>query len=36
MVMDEDMAVRENRLRLLNRFEDVFAGIANIGEMARK
>ena len=36
MVMDEDMAVRENRLRLLNRFESVFAGIANIGEMARK
>lgn len=36
MVMDEDMAVRQNRLRLLNRFESVFAGIANIGEMARK
>ncbi len=36
MVMDEDIAVRENRLRLLNRFESVFAGIANIGEMARK
>lgn len=36
MVMDEDMAVRENRLRLLNRFESVFADIANIGEMARK
>ena len=36
MVMDEDLAVRENRLRLLNRFESVFAGIANIGEMARK
>ena len=36
MVMDEDLVVRENRLRLLNRFESVFAGIANIGEMARK
>ena len=36
MVMDEDLAVRENRLRLLNCFESVFAGIANIGEMARK
>ena len=36
MVMDEDMALRENRLRLLNRFADVFAGVANIGEMARK
>ena len=36
MVMDEDMALRENRLRLLNRFTSVFAGIADIGEMARK
>ena len=36
MVMDEDMALRDNRLRLLNRFADVFAGVANIGEMARK
>lgn len=36
MVMDEDIALRENRLRLLNRFADVFAGVANIGEMARK
>lgn len=36
MVMDEDEALRANRLRLLNRFESVFAGIANIGEMARK
>ena len=31
MVMDEDIALRENRLRLLNRFEAVFAGVANIG-----
>lgn len=36
MVMDEDEALRANRLRLLNRFESVFTGIANIGEMARK
>lgn len=36
MVMDEDEVLRANRLRLLNRFESVFAGIANIGEMARK
>ena len=36
MVMDEDQALRENRLRLLNRFERVFAGVANIGEMAKK
>ena len=36
MVMDDDMALRGNRLRLLNRFTSVFAGIADIGEMARK
>lgn len=36
MVMDEDSSLRENRLRLLNRFAGVFAGIADIGEMARK
>lgn len=36
MVMDEDQTLRENRLRLLNRFERVFAGVANIGEMAKK
>ena len=36
MVMDEDVSLRENRLRLLNRFESVFAGIANIGELAKK
>ena len=36
MVMVDDMALRENRLRLLNRFTSVFAGIADIGEMARK
>lgn len=31
LVMDEDEALRANRLRLLNRFEAVFADIANIG-----
>ena len=36
LVMDEDASVRDNRLRLLNRFERVFAGVANIGELARK
>lgn len=36
LVMDEDQAVRENRLRLLNRFENAFAGVANIGAMAKK
>ena len=33
MVMDEDQKLRENRLRLLNRFEAVFAGIADISEL---
>ena len=36
LVMDEDIAVRENRLKLLNRFERAFAGVANIGALARK
>lgn len=36
MVMDEDQRVRENRLRLLNRFASVFADVADIGRMARK
>ena len=36
MVMDEDVALRENRLRLLNRFASVFADVADIGELARK
>ena len=34
--MDEDTAVRENRLRLLNRFVGVFVGIADIGALSRK
>ncbi len=36
LVMDEDTAVRENRLRLLNRFVGVFAGVADIGALSRK
>lgn len=36
MVMDDDPRLRDNRLKLLNRFEGVFATIANIGELARK
>ncbi len=36
MVMDGDASLRENRLRLLNRFESVFADVANIGELAKK
>lgn len=35
MVMDEDMAVRENRLRLLNRFVGVFAHVADFGLLAK-
>ncbi len=36
LVMDEDLSVRNNRLRLLNKFEQAFAGIANIGALAKK
>lgn len=35
MVMDEDAALRDNRLRLLNRFVAVFANVADFGKMAR-
>lgn len=35
MVMDEDRALRENRLRLLNRFVAVFEGLADFGKMAK-
>ena len=34
MVMDEDAALRDNRLRLLNRFVAVFANVADFGKMA--
>ena len=36
MVMDEDTVVRENRLRLLNRFTGVFADVADIGRLSKK
>lgn len=35
LVMDKDTVVRENRLRLLNRFVEVFKGVANIGVLSR-
>jgi glycyl-tRNA synthetase beta chain len=36
LVMDPDDGVRSNRLRLLNRFVAVFAGVANIAALSRK
>ncbi len=36
LVMDEDENLKNNRLRLLNRFESVFSGIADISEFAKK
>lgn len=36
LVMDEDTKLRENRLRLLNRFANVFADVADIGALSRK
>lgn len=35
MVMDEDQALRQNRLRLLNRFIDVFKNVADFACMAK-
>ena len=35
MVMDENQALRENRLRLLNRFVAVFSNVADFGKMAK-
>lgn len=35
MVMDEDVALRENRLRLLNRFVAVFADVADFSLLAK-
>ena len=35
LVMDDDAAVRENRLRLLNRFVAAFAHVADFGKMAK-
>lgn len=36
MVMDDDPEVRANRLKLLNRFANVFAHVADFGQMAKK
>ena len=36
LVMDEHDDVRENRLRLLNRFASVFAGVADVSALSRK
>lgn len=36
LVMDEDTLVRENRLRLLNRFAGVFSDVANVGALSRR
>lgn len=36
MVMDEDASLRENRVRLLNRLVDAFAGIADFSMISRK
>lgn len=36
LVMDDDPKVRDNRLRLLNRFASVFGDVADIGTLARK
>lgn len=36
MVMDDDAAVRANNLKLLNRFVDVFANVADFGKMSKK
>ncbi|WP_417052846.1 glycine--tRNA ligase subunit beta [Ellagibacter isourolithinifaciens] len=36
MVMDENASLRENRLRLLNRFVGVFTDVADFGLMAKK
>ncbi len=36
MIMDEDLAVRANRMRILNRMVAVFAGVADFDKMAKK
>lgn len=36
LIMDDDAALREMRLRLLNSFVAVFANVADIGKMAKK
>ena len=34
--MDKDEALKNNRLRLLNRFVSVFGNVADIGKLAKK
>jgi glycyl-tRNA synthetase beta chain len=34
MVMDDDEALRANRLRILNRFVGLFSGFADFGRLA--
>lgn len=36
MIMDEDQALRENRLRILNRFVEVFAHVADFSLLSKK
>lgn len=36
MVMDDDLSVRANRMKILNRFVAVFANVADFGKMAKK
>lgn len=36
LVMDDNEAIRNNRLRLLNKFTDVFANVADISALAKK
>ena len=36
LVMDPDPAIKDNRLRLLNRFSKVFGDVADIGALSRK
>jgi glycyl-tRNA synthetase beta chain len=35
MIMDEDLKLRENRLRLLNRFVEVFASVADFSKLVK-
>ena len=35
MIMDEDQALRENRLRLLNRFVEVFTNVADFSLLSK-
>ena len=36
MIMDDDEKIRANHLRMLNRFVDVFANVADIGKLGGK